>query len=174
MTDRASISCTPYPENHTDLDAWAKGGIYPLIPYSGRIAQARLHVGNDVQVLPAHPDAAPHSLHGDAHRCAWAIESQSNSALQLRLDHAGNHGWPWTYQARLGLQLEPRRLRMDIALINQSTSDMPAGIGLHPYLCCSADTLIQTSAGQARLRTRSASPHQLGPVAQAGLSYDIT
>lgn len=136
----------PYPEHHTDLDAWAKGGIYPLIPYSGRIAQARLHVGNDVRVLRPHPDAAPHSLHGNAHRCSWTVESQSATELQLRLDQDGNDDWPWAYQARLGIALERRRLRIDVALTNRSRSDMPAGIGIHPYLCCDAETQMQTSA----------------------------
>ena len=30
----------PYPEQHTDLDQWGKGGLYPLVPYSGRVRDA--------------------------------------------------------------------------------------------------------------------------------------
>jgi len=143
----------PYPEQWTNLDDWAKGGIYPLIPYSGRIAQARLYVEERVWTLKSHPNAEPHSLHGNAHRCSWAVESRSDNTLQLRLDHAGDGDWPWPYRAYLRLKLDRRRLRIDVDLVNRSDTDMPSGIGLHPYLCCTADTLMQTRASHRWLST---------------------
>ena len=56
----------PYPEDFFDPIRWAKGGIYPLMPYSNRIAQATVTVNGEAFALTAHPDAAPHSLHGNA------------------------------------------------------------------------------------------------------------
>ena len=49
----------PYPENFFDPIRWAKGGIYPLMPYSNRIAHATLQLNGEAVALEAHPDAAP-------------------------------------------------------------------------------------------------------------------
>ena len=57
----------PYPEDHVDPIRWAKGGIYPLLPYSNRIANARVLMQGEEVLLQPHPDAAPHTLHGHAH-----------------------------------------------------------------------------------------------------------
>jgi aldose 1-epimerase len=52
----------PYPEDVFDPIHWAKGGIYPLMPYSNRIADAKVRVGDEVLSLLAHPCMATHTL----------------------------------------------------------------------------------------------------------------
>ena len=59
----------PYPEDFFDPVRWAKGGLYPLMPYSNRIANATLQVNGATVVLKAHPNAAsPVPARGCWHR----------------------------------------------------------------------------------------------------------
>jgi len=123
----------PYPEDFFDPLHWAKGGIYPLMPYSNRIAQAKLRVDGQQVVLEPHPDAAPHTLHGNAHALPWMLESHDGASAVMVLDAAASPAWPWRYQARMGLQLTPSALRVSLVLRNAGQRRMPAGMGLHPY-----------------------------------------
>ena len=122
-----------YPEDFFDPLRWAKGGIYPLMPYSNRIANATVHVNGDSVALAPHPDAAPHTLHGNAHLLPWMLEqNDANSAVML-LDATPSAAWPWHYTGRLQVQLAPSELTIAIEIRNADTRPMPAGLGLHPY-----------------------------------------
>lgn len=132
-SDNAIDVLHPYPEDFFDPLRWGKGGIYPLMPYSNRIAQARVRVdGADVALAP-HPDALPHTLHGNAHALPWKLESQGADHAVMALDSAACPAWPWHYTARIELQLSPTTLSATLSIRNADQSLMPAGLGLHPY-----------------------------------------
>lgn len=123
----------PYPEDFFDPLRWAKGGIYPLMPYSNRIANAIVNVQGEPVALAPHPDAAPHTLHGNAHALAWKLgESDARTAV-MTLDSAASAAWPWHYTARMRVKLTPNQLLVQMDLCNADSRIMPAGIGLHPY-----------------------------------------
>ena len=123
----------PYPEDFFDPIHWAKGGIYPLMPYSNRIANAVVRVNGEKVALKAHPDAAPHTLHGNAHALAWRALHIDVSSAVLALDAAPCAAWPWHYWARMRVELSPNALVVRLEIRNADTRVMPAGIGLHPY-----------------------------------------
>ncbi len=123
----------PYPEDFFDPVRWAKGGIYPLMPYSNRIADARVLVNGESVALLPHPDAAPHSLHGNAHALAWQLESCTESGAAMTLDALPSPAWPWRYRGRIDIALTPSELSMRIEIQNMDARSMLAGIGLHPY-----------------------------------------
>lgn len=136
----------PYPEGHQDLERWARGGLYPLIPYWGRIAQGRLHHGGSTIELQPHPEALPHTLHGTSHRQAWSVGTSATDAATLYLEHSPDAHWPWPYRAELQFRLAPRELRVSLTLQNTGSETMPAGIGLHPYVRRSAGLRLQLQA----------------------------
>ncbi len=136
----------PYPEDFFDPIRWAKGGIYPLMPYSNRIAHATLQLNGKAVALEAHPDAAPHTLHGNAHAQAWEILSNDASSAVLALDSAPSPAWPWRYWARMRLELAPSALVIRIEIRNADTRVMPAGIGLHPYFRHAPEARVGYSA----------------------------
>jgi aldose 1-epimerase len=111
---------------------WPKGGAYPLIPYSNRIANAQLHFEGQDYALPAHPQALPHTLHGVSHTLAWQVDRQSATQASLSLDYCGPH-WPWPIRAEQHFELNGGSLRIRLALFNKGETPMPAGLGLHPY-----------------------------------------
>ena len=126
----------PYPlDARFDPVRWAKGGIYPLMPYSNRIANAHLRVeGADIALRP-HPDALPHALHGNAHRLPWTLDQHDETSAVLRLEAPPSADWPWHYSGRLDITLGAKALHMRIEISNAGARSMPAGIGLHPYFC---------------------------------------
>lgn len=112
---------------------WPRAGLYPLIPYSNRIAGAELEVAGQRHTLPPHPDAVPHTLHGVSHTRPWTVESASSTAAVLSLDYHGPH-WPWPFRAEQQFTLTDKWLTVQLTVTNHGDSAMPAGIGLHPYL----------------------------------------
>lgn len=136
----------PYPEDHADLLHWGKGGIYPLLPYSNRIAHARLSVpGAELRLRP-HPDAQPHTLHGHAHRLPWRVERCDASSAGLSLAAPAGPEWPWHLEGRLDVTLHESQLLLRVTLRNADTRAMPAGIGLHPYFCHVPDAALSYRA----------------------------
>jgi aldose 1-epimerase len=136
----------PYPEAETSLLPWAKGGLYPLVPYSGRIRHAHLvHEGRSVSLEP-HPGSA-HTLHGIAHQRAWQVRDRSKDEVVMHYHHEPDMHWPWRFQATLGVALRPAGLQVTLEILNTGTMTMPAGLGLHPYLPYAAgDALVFEAA----------------------------
>ncbi|MEJ8850110.1 aldose 1-epimerase [Variovorax rhizosphaerae] len=143
----------PYPEEHSDLLHWAKGGVYPLVPYWGRIANAQLrHAGERIALRP-HPDALPHTLHGTAHQSQWQVVQREDAQLTLRLEKEPDVHWPWRYSAELAVSLRPASLRVEVSVGNADAKPMPAGIGLHPYIPCRPSARLQFNAHKCWVMT---------------------
>jgi len=123
----------PYTAQGVDPLRWAKGGIYPLLPYSNRIANAQLQTPDGVVALSPHPDATPHTLHGPAHGMAWTVQAHDEHSATLTLDHPASAAWPWHFKAEMRVQLSAEALQMDLRLTNLDARSMPAGLGWHPY-----------------------------------------
>lgn len=161
----------PFPEDATALLHWAKGGLYPLLPYWGRIRDSRLTTSDGPVTLRPHPDAAPHTLHGPAHRHAWQPVRIGEDSAEIAHDHAGDDEWPWPYRGTLQAALPtPARCEITLVLTNTGARPMPAGIGLHPYFADPGTARLSLAAGHewpldaAGLST----PAPLGPCAFSG------
>lgn len=123
------ITATAWPA-HT----WPKGGLFPLVPFSNRIRQARMRWnGQDLAIWPLH--GQPHALHGQAQRMVWTVLQHQPQHITLSLQHpAGDDGWPWAWSAQQTFQLADNgQLEIRLSLSNLDTRPMPAGLGLHPY-----------------------------------------
>ncbi len=138
----------PYTDAGVDPLNWAKGGIYPLVPYSNRIAQGQLHTASGTVALPPHPNAQPHTLHGHAHGLPWAVVSHDDTSAHLRLDSPACAAWPWHLQADMYLRLSAHALQLDLSLTHLGAGDMPAGIGFHPYFLHHENARLRYHAGR--------------------------
>lgn len=75
-------------------DAWPKGGIFPLIPFSNRIRAGAFRAGERAVALDRYP-GQPHALHGFGQENAWRITSQEADEIAMEYTHeAGARGWP--------------------------------------------------------------------------------
>jgi aldose 1-epimerase len=124
----------PFPESEDQVENWAKGGLYPLVPYWGRIANATLRYRRRTHALQPFPEGTAHTLHGIAQRRPWQIDAHTEDAATLSYAHHPDRHWPWPFLARMQIELSANQLRVAISVCNTGVQSMPAGIGLHPYL----------------------------------------
>lgn len=113
--------------------AWPGAGLYPLVPYSNRIENARLRIADRAVALRVHPFAAPHTVHGPGHRRSWTVADTAADSVVLRLDYEPDEDWPWAFESVLSYALEGNALVTAITLRNRAAEPMPAGLGLHPF-----------------------------------------
>ena len=113
--------------------AWPKAGLYPLIPYSNRIAHGRFSwPGRNVQ-LPIHPGES-HALHGGSQQQPWTLTQHKGSSATMAYSHLKNQGgWPWAYRVEHTVTLSDEGLTLHLRVTNTDDSEMPCGIGFHPY-----------------------------------------
>ena len=86
----------PMPDGDYEPTQWPKAGIYPLVPWSGRIRDARFAFdGAEIAVEPQ--PGSPHALHGFAHRLPWRVVGLGADEAELELAHdpaaAPGAGW---------------------------------------------------------------------------------
>ncbi len=125
---------TPIDVQEWPAHEWPKGGLFPLAPFSNRIRDARMNwAGREILIQPLRGQA--HALHGQAQRMAWNVLDATADRITLEARHpAGEDGWPWAWSLRQIIRLSADgRLDIELALTNDDSQPMPAGLGLHPY-----------------------------------------
>lgn len=120
------------------------GGCYALVPFSNRVRDGRFTFrGREVRLSPNLPPQK-HPLHGQGWRGAWSLESADAQGAVMVYDHPPGE-WPWAYQARQTVALDPAGLSIALSCRNLSAEPMPCGLGLHPYFPAEAATVLSTS-----------------------------
>jgi aldose 1-epimerase len=103
---------------------------FPLIPFSNRVRDGRfVFDGFEAKIAPI---SGPHAEHGHGWRCPWSILDRNSECLSIGFAMRDSD-WPFPYDARQTFRLSDRQLSVEIALTNRAVTDIPAGIGLHPY-----------------------------------------
>ena len=120
-------------------------GVYPLMPYSNRIGNAKLLVGEDAFTLRANFPPGPHAIHGFGWQRAWEITEQTADSVQLKLSHQPDADWPFACEASETVRLTPNKLQMTLCVKNTDHRPMPAGLGFHPFFPLAAETHLQST-----------------------------
>ncbi len=105
---------------------------FPLIPFSGRIEKGRMQIGGKCIDLAPNMAPEPHAIHGHGWQTAWQVAHRSEDMACLNYSYEDGD-WPWPYHAQQIFQLLPDGIVLRLELTNLGGSDMPAGIGWHPY-----------------------------------------
>ncbi len=118
---------------------------FPLVPFCNRIRDGRARFeGREIRFPPNHPaEPSPHPLHGIGWQRPWTLESVGAARAVLTLEVPAGPAWPWHFSARQTFELQPDGLQVWIALTNEDTAAMPAGIGHHPYFPHHPGTWLQ-------------------------------
>ncbi len=125
-------------------------GCYPLVPFSNRIANGRLAFEDETFHLEPNWPGVRHPMHGDGWARAWDVVRHDRTSAQLVYLHeagVGLPGWPFRYQARQTFVLDEVSLTIGISIENLEDREVPAGLGLHPFFVCEADTELACRLG---------------------------
>ena len=115
---------------------------FPMVPYCNRIDKGRfLFNGQQIQ-LEKNFDKQSNSIHGIGWKREWFVQFSSRDNLRIFYEHDGND-WPWRFSCEQHFRLEPDRLFYELSIVNLDSSEMPVGLGLHPFF---------PASGQARVR----------------------
>lgn len=112
-----------HPRAHHPL-GW---GCYPMVPYCGRVRDARLDFRGRAHDLPR--TAEPHSLHGVTLDRPWRSTAFDESSVELRIDF--DDRWPFRGHATHVVRVDDEGLTMVLTL--EADEDMPAMVGWHPW-----------------------------------------
>lgn len=108
-------------------------GSFPLVPYSNRVAGARLLFGGQEYALRPNFPPEPHAIHGVGWQRAWRSGSRTDASIQLELTHAPDDDWPFRFAARQALSVTADALEVRLGVRNADARAMPAGLGFHPF-----------------------------------------
>ncbi len=109
-----------------------QGASFVLLPYSNRIENGTLEFAHKSYNIPLNFGDHPHSIHGVGWTSPWQVRSQTQSSICLELDYQGTD-WPFPFKAVQELSLSNGALTHELYIENTGESEMPAGLGLHPY-----------------------------------------
>jgi aldose 1-epimerase len=146
--------------NSEDARSVLESSNFPLVPYSNRIKNGCFEWQNKVIQLPLNHLPEKHSIHGHGWQSVWDIIEQTNSSLTIQYDHKADD-WPFSYIAEQIFTLNEKVLTIELSLINISNTDMPSGLGLHPYFTRTEKSLLKCSTQKMWAVDKECLPTQL-------------
>lgn len=119
----------------TPADATRAGqtAAFPLVPYSNRIGHKGFVWQGEHYTVQNNFDDGAHGLHGLGFMLPWQVVTQTESSIDMRLEHPGDANWPFAFVAEQQLALHDHGMRMLLSLRNTDARVQPAGLGWHPY-----------------------------------------
>lgn len=102
-------------------------GLYPMVPYAGRLRHGELPWRGETYHLPRR--RPPHAIHGTVLDTEWNIVSLSPSACTLSTPL----GTPWPFSGRVDHDITLTDSGLDLRLTVHAEVDMPVQIGWHPW-----------------------------------------
>ena len=134
-------------------------GCYPMVPFAGRVRDARLEF--DGRTHPLRPNAPPHSIHGSVLDRTWTVSGHTESSVSLTVD-LGPH-WPFRGFAQHHIGMRPDGLDLELSVTAHDR--MPAQVGWHPCFAKPSTTrlafdhmLVRDAAGITTGSPRAADP----------------
>jgi aldose 1-epimerase len=127
---------------------------YPLVPYSNRIAHAKLRfAGRDFELERNFGDH-PHSIHGVGWQRTWQVVARDDSTALLAFQHDASgrdaRAWPWPFRAAQAVSLRSHQggatLTAKLSLVNTGDRPFPFGLGFHPFFPRTATTGLDLDA----------------------------
>lgn len=107
-----------------DPFAW---GAYPMIPWAGRVANARVEsMGVELQA-----NDGAHAIHGVTYDQPWAVDRVASNAVEL-LCPLSTARWPMGGLAAQRITLARGRLELEIQ-VQAGDRAMPVSVGWHPW-----------------------------------------
>lgn len=105
---------------------------FPLLPFSNRIEHSRFQFLDKAVTQSLYAPEQRHILHGHGWTGSWTVKDRVEDSVSLTFSHVAGD-WPWDYSALQRISVAGNILRLDLSVTNESQSEMPCGLGFHPY-----------------------------------------
>ncbi len=120
---------------------------FPLVPFSNRIRHGQFTWQNKNIQLPLNALPEVHAHHGHGWQTTWKIDEVSASSIVISYQYKPDQ-WPFAYSTTQKISLDNGMLVMSLALTNNSKTDMPAGLGFHPYFTRTPQSALASDISQ--------------------------
>lgn len=104
---------------------------YPMVPFCGRVLDARLVFEGEVYDLERNFPPEPHAIHGTGWQSSWSIDVADDHLSMVLVDDTLR--WPWPFMAEQRFCTSGKSLQVEMTLVNIGERRMPAGLGWHPF-----------------------------------------
>lgn len=130
------------PKSFADL------AMYPLCPWSNRIAEARFEFkGVEHRLRPDWPDGS--AIDGVLKEAMVSPIDRTPVSARLMHEHAADNRWPWSFRAEVRHEVDGPTFASRLTL-TALDGPMPAGLGWHPHFAASEDATITCPGLDAR------------------------
>lgn len=119
---------------------------YPLVPYSNRVAKARLQWAGTSHPLVRNFGDEAHAIHGVGWQRPWQVLQADGDFVMLSLEHSADRDWPFAFDASQTFRVKNNALEITMTITNQSPGDAPVGLGWHPYFMKPPGTQLEFDA----------------------------
>jgi aldose 1-epimerase len=133
-----------------------------LLPWSNRISGGGFHFAGRFHPLAPNLEGEPYPIHGNGFSSAWTVEALTRASVELSL--TSNGPGPFRYAARASYGLQDGALTMRLTIVNRGAEPLPFGLGFHPWIIRTPDTLLEAKADWVVLETGDHLPSDKAPV----------
>lgn len=109
------------------LDDPLDWGLYPMVPFAGRVRHGELPWRGETYRLPRR--RPPHAIHGTVLDVGWNVESLTASSCTLSTPLVA----PWPFPGRVEHEIALTDESLTLRLVVHAEVDMPVQIGWHPW-----------------------------------------
>ena len=121
-----------------DAEHAIDSALYPLLPFAGRIGDARFSdPARGAVRLPRNFPPEPHAIHGVGWTAPWSCAKRGKAEARLTLSWPeaaasaeAAAGWPWRFEAALSYALDDKGLTVALSLRNEDQTAFFSGLGL--------------------------------------------
>jgi aldose 1-epimerase len=127
------------------VPAGRRGGV--LLPWPNRLRGGRWRWrGRDLQ-LDVVSGQTPNAVHGLVTAQPWTVLGRTGDAVTVGTVVEPRAGYPFRLAAAIDYELAPGRLSVTVRVRNDSDSDAPLGVGMHPYLAVGGGSVAELPEG---------------------------
>ena len=127
-----------------------------LVPWSNRISGGGCVFGGEFYRLEPNLPGEVFPIHGNAFSSPWKIESRASTKVMLSLESTGPG--PFRYTAKVTYELRGGALTVRLGARNTGRNALPFGLGLHPWLPRTPQTLLMAKSERVTLENRDHLP----------------
>ena len=113
------------------VPAARRGGV--LLPWPNRLRGGRWRWADRDLQLDVVSEQSPNAVHGLVTAQPWAVLERSDDAVTVGTVVEPRAGYPFRLAAAVDYELTADRLSVTVRVRNDSDTEAPLGVGLHPY-----------------------------------------